>query len=250
MELIPTGRGKKRMNQKYNIYCDESCHLENDRIPVMVIGAIWCSLDKRQSIANTLREIKRRHGFSNRFEIKWTKVSPGGFKFYEEVVNYFFSEEDLHFRSLIVPDKTIINHPRFNQDHDTWYYKMFFNLLKTILNPDDQYHIYLDIKDTRSQNKINKLHDVLSNNAYEFGRKDIIKKIQQVRSDEVEQIQLADLLIGAVTYANRGLTTNSAKIDLIDLVKSKTGYSLTKSTLYQEEKFNIFRWKATVTINE
>jgi hypothetical protein len=24
------------------IYCDESCHLENDHIPVMVLGAVTC----------------------------------------------------------------------------------------------------------------------------------------------------------------------------------------------------------------
>lgn len=27
---------------RYNIYCDESCHLENDAIPVMVLGAATC----------------------------------------------------------------------------------------------------------------------------------------------------------------------------------------------------------------
>lgn len=29
------------MNEFYNIYCDESCHLENDREPVMLVGAVW-----------------------------------------------------------------------------------------------------------------------------------------------------------------------------------------------------------------
>ena len=26
------------MTKTYNIYCDESCHLEKDQIPVMVLG--------------------------------------------------------------------------------------------------------------------------------------------------------------------------------------------------------------------
>lgn len=26
---------------EYNIYCDESCHLENDRQPIMVLGGMW-----------------------------------------------------------------------------------------------------------------------------------------------------------------------------------------------------------------
>jgi len=29
------------MSGFYNIYCDESCHLENDHEPVMLVGAVW-----------------------------------------------------------------------------------------------------------------------------------------------------------------------------------------------------------------
>ena len=36
------------MNNLYNIYCDESCHLEHDRQKAMVLGGIWCPYDKRK----------------------------------------------------------------------------------------------------------------------------------------------------------------------------------------------------------
>jgi hypothetical protein len=36
------------MNKTYNIYCDESCHLENDKQEVMVLGAVWRK-DKKKS---------------------------------------------------------------------------------------------------------------------------------------------------------------------------------------------------------
>lgn len=54
----------------YNVYCDESGHLEHDQIPVMVLGAVWCPLDKAVEIAARLREIKARHGLSPAFEVK------------------------------------------------------------------------------------------------------------------------------------------------------------------------------------
>lgn len=30
---------------KYNVYCDESCHLEHDNSSVMILGAMYCPED-------------------------------------------------------------------------------------------------------------------------------------------------------------------------------------------------------------
>ncbi len=232
------------MTTIYNIYCDESCHLENDRQPVMVLGSVWCPLEKSREMSVQLREIKARHGLSPKFEVKWTKVSPAKQAFYLELLDYFFDSDDLHFRALIVPDKSSLKHELYGQDHDTWYYKMFFDMLKVILNPQDRYRIYLDIKDTRSAAKVSKLHDVLSNNIYDFKR-EIVERVQTVRSDEVELLQLTDLLIGAVSYANRGLSANRAKLALVQQMRMRSGYQLTRTTLLQERKLNIFVWQAS-----
>lgn len=226
----------------FNIYCDESCHLENDKLQVMLFGAIWCPKEKSKEIAIRLREIKTRRGLSRDFEIKWSKVSPGQLQFYSEVLDYFFNEENLHFRALVISDKTKLRHKDFRQDHDLFYYKMYFTLLKVLLNPHAKYRIYLDIKDTRSAEKISQLHDVLCNNMYDFSR-EIIEWVQPIRSDEVEQAQLADLLIGIVGYANRGLATSPAKATLVNEMRARSGYSLTKTTLLREDKVNIFRWE-------
>jgi hypothetical protein len=115
-------------------------------------------------------------------------------------------------------------------------------MLKTLFGPHDKYRIYLDVKDTRSAEKLRKLHDVLCNNVYDFDH-EIITKVQTVRSHEVEQIQLADMLIGAVVYANRGLETNRAKVALVKRMQDRSGYSLNRTTLFREDKANIFRWE-------
>jgi hypothetical protein len=232
------------VNQIFNIYCDESCHLENDSQMVMVLGAVWCPLGKSREISERIREIKAKHQLNPLFEIKWTKVSPAKVDFYLDLVNYFFDESSLHFRALIVPDKTQLRHLEFNQDHNTWYYKMYFDMLKVLLNPEDRYRIYIDIKDTKSKNKVAKLQDVLCNNFYDFSRK-IIERIQTVRSHEIEIMQLADLLIGIISYTNRNLTSNYGKLELIERMKKRSGYSLIKTTLLREEKVNLFRWRAT-----
>jgi len=227
----------------YNIYCDESCHLEHDHQSVMVLGAVWCPLEKTREIAERLREIKRDHALAASFEIKWTKVSPAKLSFYTAVMDYFFDDDDIHFRALIVPDKSKLLHDDFEQTYDDWYYKKYFDMLKIIIDPVNHYRIYLDIKDTRSAVKLAKLHDVLCNNRYDFAR-EIIERVQTVRSEEVEQQQLADLLLGAVSYVNRGLTGSPAKLHLVHRMRQRSGYSLTRTTLIRENKVNIFRWRA------
>lgn len=230
------------MRIEYNIYCDESCHLLHNEGTVMVFGALWCLNSKKHEAFKRIREIKLKHGLKHDFEIKWNKVSPAKVDFYMDIVNYFFDDDHLHFRALIVPDKSKLNHEAFNQDHDTFYYKMYFDLLKVILSPDCGYNIYIDIKDTRSQHKVDKLHDVLRNKNYDY-HDQIIKRIQQVHSHEVELLQITDLLAGAVGYLHRGLHQNSAKVQLIERIKERSGYSLMKTTLYKEEKMNIFVWR-------
>jgi hypothetical protein len=231
------------MTKTYNIYCDESCHLEHDHIPVMTLGAVWCEAEASRELAVRVRRIKKVHGLPPDFDIKWTKVSPAKAGFYRDLVDFFFDDPRLHFRGVVVPDKEKLDHEAFGQDHDTWYYKMWFVLLKQVFDRQARYRIYLDIKDTRSQQKVLKLHDVLCNNLYDFD-KSIIERVQQVRSHEVELLQLTDLLTGAITYLNRGLATGKAKTAIVDRMRERSGLSLSHTTLPREEKVNLLVWNA------
>lgn len=56
------------MTTIYNVYCDESCHLEHDHQPVMVLGTVWCPLEKAREISVHVRKIKTQHGLSPKFE--------------------------------------------------------------------------------------------------------------------------------------------------------------------------------------
>lgn len=229
-------------DERVSIYCDESCHLENDGQPVMVLGAISCPTSRVREIADGMRAIKKAHGLAPRFELKWQKVSPKKLDLYLDLVDYFFDVDDLHFRALVVPDKSVLCHEAHNQTHDVWYYKMYFELLRVLLKPTKCYSIYLDIKDTRSGDKVAKLHEVLCNNLHDFEHQ-IIAKVQMVRSHELEQVQLADLLIGAVNYANRSADRSFAKKALVERMRLRSSHSLTQNTALREDKCNIFVWR-------
>ncbi|WP_417619833.1 DUF3800 domain-containing protein [Oceanihabitans sediminis] len=230
---------------EYNIYCDESCHLPNDSNGYMVLGGIWCLKEKKKEIFKRLREIKVQHGLSEDFEVKWNKVSPGKQGFYMNLVDYFFDDDDLHFRGLVV-DKSILDHKKHGQTHDDFYYKMYFDLLKVILEPSNSYNIYIDIKDTQGQEKVDTLKKILRNSHYDYDKK-IVKRVQQIKSHEVELLPLADLIIGAIGYLHRGLNTNSAKLAIIKRIQQRSGYNLFNSTLYRESKLNLFIWKPRIS---
>lgn len=208
----------------------------------MVIGCILCPDAKKKEANDRIREIKLKNKIKADAEIKWNKVSPSLWSLYMDLINYFFDNSDLHFRAVVIPDKRKLDHNRFYQTHDDFYYKTYFRMLKTILEPGKEYAIYIDIKDTRSQEKVAKLHNVLCNSNYDFNR-NMIRRIQQIRSHEVELMGLTDLLIGAMSYLHRGLRGSEVKLGLIERLKQRSGYTLLSNTLYRENKFNLFIWK-------
>lgn len=230
------------MSQTINIYCDESCHLENDGQSAMTLGALSCPLDQRKEISVRLREIKERHGIPKSTEIKWGKVSPAKLDFYHAWIDYFFDDDDLCFRAVVIPDKQILQHEGRHQTHDDWYYKMLFTLLKVLLKPDNHHRIYIDMKDTHSGRKAAKLHEVLCGNSYDFDRR-IIERVQPVASHESELLQLCDLLIGAIGYTNRGLAGSPAKLALVERLKERSHLTLQKNTLLRATKINLLRWE-------
>jgi Protein of unknown function (DUF3800) len=212
----------------YNLYCDESTHLKNDGNPYMLISYVSSPYIYTRTYGQQILAIKRRHKFKG--EIKWTSVSKSSYPFYAELVAYFFST-DLKFRSVIV-EKAKIDHDR-TESFDEFYYKMYYQLLHHKIDMNSVYNVYLDIKDTRSHKKIAKLKDILSHHA-------AIRNLQSIRSHESQLMQLADLIMGAINYKNRGLNKVIAKMKLIELIESHTKLPLTKTTPKYKEKFNLF----------
>ncbi len=177
-------------NKTFNIYCDESCHLEHDHKPYMLLGNISCAYPQVKRHSERIKEIKKKHHFYA--EIKWTNVSQSKLQFYLELIDYFF-DTDLKFRAIGV-QKEYIQLEESNTTFDDFYYKMYYRLLNHKVDTTDHYNVYLDIKDTWSDTKANKLRDILN---VQFG---VFRKVQCIRSEESLLLQMADLLMGAIAY--------------------------------------------------
>ena len=229
----------------YNVYCDESCHLQKDNSPVMVLGAMYAPKEKKGQIYTDIRAIKEKHGLNSRFEIKWTKVSESKIDFYLDVLDYFWKNDDLHYRGLVATGKNDLDHKKFNDgDYDLWYYKMYFRMIDPIICQEDEYCILLDIKDTRGGKRVQKLKEVLCNNIYDFNG-EVIKYIGQINSRDSEILQMADLFNGALTYHYRRLESaaepNNGKITFIRALNARQ--NIDRMTSRQASKFNLFVWK-------
>lgn len=235
------------MSELFNIYCDESCHLESKPIKTdnrfMVLGGISCSSAKKDEIFNRIKSIKKDGNMTNFAEMKWTKIANGKLDIYKDLINYFFDCNDLSFRAIVI-DKTQLNHAQYNQSHNDFYYKSYWRMLEWFIDPKNKYHLYLDLKDTKGSIKIKNLQSVLCNSKHDFDRK-VIEKIQEVRSHEIAILQLTDLLIGAISYANRYPKDGNSKVknEIVKLIQERSKTSLRLSTSIGARKFNIFCWE-------
>jgi hypothetical protein len=223
---------------RYNLFVDESCHLEHDRIPVMCIGYIKVPHLAYKELYSIFEKIKEKHKTLG--EIKWNKFSKSRLPLYKNLVDFFF-ETPLEFRCVLIKYKDRLNNEDYNQgSHDNFYYKMTYFLLKP--NPIGlEYRIFIDIKDTKGKQKLKKITEVFDN--FHKGESPFVH-FQHLRSHENIFFQLADLFIGAITYKTRveskEFEPNDAKMDFIRYLESRSGFLLHEGTEPWESKFNIF----------
>lgn len=224
---------------EYNIYCDESCHLKSNNSKYMLIGAIYCPKIKVKEINNYIKKLKENYNLSNNIELKWNKIDKKTENLYLDIIDYFFNNNDLKFRVMVI-DKERLNYKKYNQTENDFYHKAYYEMLKYIINRNNSYNIYPDIKDTNSyyyhQVMLNYLKiKILDTN------NEIIKKVQPIKSYEAPILQINDILIGALSYSYRKLSDNDAKLNIIKKIDSLYPDNLDETSY--SEKFNIFMWK-------
>ncbi len=218
------------MSKTFNIYCDESTHLENDGMPYFILGYTSVAYNQIRIHKQALKNIRARHKAKG--EVKWSKVCEGNYHYYADLIDYFFSS-DISFRAIVV-NKDEINKERSDfSSYDDFYFRMYYQLIHHKTSMEYNYNIYLDIKDTCSHKKLAKLKDILKWNAS-------IRSFQFIRSHESSFMQLADLIMGAINYKLRGENKVSAKIKLIEKIEQHCDRPITCSTPKADAKFNLF----------
>lgn len=227
---------------EYNVYCDESCHLVSNNSKYMLIGAVYCPKYKVKKVNEYIEHLKENYNLSDKIELKWNKIDKKTEKLYLDIINYFFNNDDLKFRVIVV-DKTKLDHEKYNQTENDFYHKVYYDMLKYIIIPGNSYNIYPDIKDTNSYYYHQVMLDYLRIKMSDTNKK-TIKKVQPIRSYEAPILQINDILIGALSYYYRNLSGNSVKLNIINKIKKLYQNDFNTSSYYSNTKFNIFIWKS------
>ena len=222
------------MSKTFNLYCDEITHLIHDGHPYMLLSYISIAYPQIRLAKEEIKAIKRKFNYTE--ELKWTNVHSATYKVYAELVDWFFMN-DLEFRAVVV-DKSQIDEKRADYSFNDFYFRMYFQLLHTKVDFQNRYNVFLDIKDTCSGEKLEKMKKIMSYNSS-------IGTLQFIPSRESVFIQLADVLMGAINYnlrIQKGDVKGNviAKLKLIEKIKRHSNISLNTTTPLSRNKFNLF----------
>lgn len=107
-------------------------------------------------------------------------------------------------------------------------------MLNYKVDTTNHYNVYLDIKDTLSAIKVRRLKEILN---VKFG---VFRNVQNIRSEESIFMQLADFLMGAISYnANVYQKQNKAKVMILNKISNHANLQNLAETNYSE-KLNLF----------
>jgi len=219
----------------YQVYCDESRHTSDPSDHYMVIGAISCPASEKRALVRRIHSLRAIHAAQGEFG--WKRLSPNKRAFYWSLLDLFAGEASLQFRCIVV-DRT-----RFKADDlELGFYKLYYQMLVHWLSPECSYRIYLDYQQNRERDRFSILRDVLRCRLSEQAK---IISLEPADSSELELMQLADLLIGAVGYERNGRSGSETKRRFcVDLAKELKRSALSQSTPLGESKFNVFQFGA------
>lgn len=227
----------------YNIFCDESrqdllaCRQSvSEMNRYCCIGGLMLPLGSRGYIKRKIQELQEKYNLFG--ELKWGTVSNNKINFYLDLVDYFFSEPELAFRTIVI-DAQRINNTAYNEsDQELGYYKFYYQMLYHWLVPDGIYRIYTDQKTNGDKRRLRDLREILNNSYYSHSP---IETVQSIDSKQSLILQMENILMGAVGYRFnfKENGTSLAKNRVVEKIEQHLKHQICH-TDKNEQKFNVF----------
>ena len=227
----------------FDIYCDESRQdllasqkSITDTNAYCCIGGLMVPQAEREIIKKQIKALKEKHNVFG--EIKWGTVAPSRLPFFSELIDLFFLNDNLQFRTVIIDSKKINNSVYNNDDQELGYYKFYYQLLYHWLSWDNSYCVFTDQKTNKDKRRLQELKRIVN---AQFSVSSPINNIQAIDSKESVILQLENVIMGAVGYKYnfRRNGNSTAKEQIVSKVESWLGHEI-RPTSSAVQKLNIF----------
>lgn len=211
-------------------------------------GSLWMKYQRRGDFVRDMRAIWNEHGYEG--ECKWTKTNSKKYHaFYRDVIDYFFSREWLAFHCLVI-NKAIVKKELHGGSYDLamrkHYTKLITNKIKACVSAhpkrNHEFRIWVDVLPS-SYDRANEVMEIIANRELQlsFGRIGLVESVIEKDSKDAVQIQLCDLLLGAVMESWQQKALSDGKLDIQKFIAGYLGWpDLRSDTKPTERKFNVW----------
>lgn len=227
----------------YDLFCDESrqdllaCASSITEVNrFCCIGGLSVPTEKRVELKKQINALKVHHGVLG--EIKWGTVSDSRLQFYLDLVDLFFSTDDLCSRVVVIDASKIRNNVFNDNDQELGYYKFYYQLLYHWVSWENSYRVYTDQKTNRDKKRLQELRRIVN---FQFPISDPILSIQAIDSKESEILQLQNVIMGAIGYKYnfKNAGKSSAKKAVVERIEQHLHHSIGRTSA-AVQKFNVF----------
>jgi hypothetical protein len=218
-------------------------------------GALIMQYQRRGQFVREFRELLQGCNWG---EVKWNKLSDHKLAHYKRIVDHFFRTSWLYFHCIVVQRAWVQARTYHKGSYDLARRKHFTQFLAnkvdriTRLDPKREYEfrVYVD-RIASSYKRADEAMYIIGNNLVSHARserglvdaakKSPIENVIEVDSKDRPEIQLCDLLLGAVTDTWNGASTSKAKAQVKAHIATYIGWNdLRHATYARERKFNVW----------
>lgn len=213
------------MITEYELYSDERAVTgSNGRL--FFLGGVICTQAGRGRLLEKLSDLRRRHSLSS--EMKWEKVSRRFVDCYRQWVDVFFNDPHARFALFTIDVSSVAwnsfqPRPHRRASRDERLASAFHQFLLSTFRPlrdTKRWWVYPDAG-LFSREQILRRIEFLFNHTYKqaFGQKSsrIIRLARSLDSTRADLVQLADVLLGALTWNVVGtMPVSPAKSELVE----------------------------------
>lgn len=232
------------------IYVDES-RIINSRY--LLFGSLWLPRDVQKDFRQQFWQLWDKNFPSRNSELKWTKVSNNKLQVYKKFIDFFTLFYQVDFRCVVIDNHKVDYQIYHKNDKELGFYKFLFFFLSRNIEKDfrfkridDDYQILIDSR--RRDDEFGRLTDLkkfLNNRLNQVcSKKDIVRNVESEPDSKLSpEIQIVDVLLGAIGYVWEGFQTSSPKLSLIEYIEQLFGLKLNQPTPYLSDKINIWEFQ-------